>query len=43
MLAKDVDDGFGPFGHQNPLSLDISGEQQNPKDVTNILIPSSIF
>ena len=37
---EDVDDGFGHFGDQNPLSLNISVGHQHPKDFTKILILS---
>ena len=40
---EDVGDGFGHFGHQNPLSLNISLGHQHPKDVTKILILSPTF
>ena len=40
---KDVGDGFGHFGHQHPLSLNINIGHQNPKDVTKILILSPTF
>ena len=32
--------GFGHFGHQHPLSLNISVGGQHPKDVTKVLIRS---
>ena len=35
--TKYVGDGFGHFGHQHPLSPNISVEHQLPKDATNIL------
>ena len=34
---EDVSDGFSFFGHQRPLSLNISVGHQHPKDVTKIL------
>jgi len=33
---RDVGDGFGHFGHQDPLSFYISVGHQHSKDVTNI-------
>ena len=40
LVDKDVDDIFGHFGHQHPLSPNISVEHQHLKDVTNILLLS---
>ena len=40
---KNVGDGFGHFGHQHPLSLNINVRRQHPKDVTKILILSPTF
>ena len=40
---QDVGDAFGYFGHQHPLSLNISVGHQLAKDVTKILILSPTF
>ena len=37
---QDVGDAFGYFGHQHPLSLNISVGHQYPKNVNNIEILS---
>ena len=39
---RDVGDGFGYFGHQDPLSFYISVGYQHSKDVTKIEILSAI-
>ena len=40
---KDVGDGFGFFGQQHPLSLDINVGHQHSKDVTKFEIQSPTF
>ena len=40
MLVQDVGSGFGRFGHEQPLPLNISVWHQHQKDVTKILILS---
>ena len=33
---QDVGEGFDPFGHQHPLSLNISVGHQHPKDLNSV-------
>ena len=40
---QDFGDSCGRFGHQHPLSFNISVGHQHPKDVTNILILSPTY